>query len=70
MTSVTCWAALLNDVARIFPAVETAALLRREGDMGALMNHVAEAHDLTFAEAAEVVTFRLPQYLEAERLSA
>jgi hypothetical protein len=70
MTSVTCWRALLNEVARVFPAVEIAALHPREGDMGALMKNVAEAHDLTFAEAAEVVTFRLPHYLEAERLSA
>jgi hypothetical protein len=34
------------------------------------MHHVAEMHGLTLAEAAEVVTFRLPHYLEAERLSA
>ena len=70
MTSTTCWDAILEMAARTFPAVETAKLQSREGDIGALMKHVADAHDLTFAEAAEVVTFRLPHYLEPERLSA
>ena len=70
MTSTTCWRAVLEEVTHTFPAVETAALQSREGDIGALIKHVADAHDLTFAEAAEVVTFRLPHYLEPERLSA
>ena len=70
MTSVSRWSDLLEMTCRTFPAVRPQTLRAREGDIGALIHHVAKAHDLTFAEAAEVVTFRLPQYLEPERLSA
>ncbi|MGR3513753.1 MAG: hypothetical protein ACU0GG_13400 [Paracoccaceae bacterium] len=70
MTVVTSWYVLAAEVACHFPEVAREAVLAREGDMAALMRLIAEAHDLTFAEAAEVVTFRLPHFLEAERLSA
>lgn len=70
MTIVTKWRDLVEEIVLKFPEVRRAKLLAEEGDMTALMHHVAEMHGLTLAEAAEVVTFRLPHYLEAERLSA
>lgn len=70
MSIVTSWRALVAEVAQKFPEVDTNFLLQREGDIGALARHVSRTHDLTFAEAAEVITFRLPNYVEAERLSA
>ena len=70
MTIVTSWSDLIDEVAEKFPKVDSEAVYHQHGDIGALTRHIAKAHDLTLAEAAEVMAFRLPQYLEAERLSA
>ena len=70
MTVVTQWRDLVDEIVLKFPEVRRAKVLTEEGDMASLMHHVAEMHGLTLAEAAEVVTFRLPHYLEAERLTA
>ncbi len=70
MAIVTRWRELLDETVRKFPETAQTILDIHEGDMGALTRHVADAHDLTFAEAAEVVTFRLPHYLEETALSA
>ncbi|MEL7149783.1 MAG: hypothetical protein AAGK71_03565 [Pseudomonadota bacterium] len=70
MTVVTSWQAFVAEAGRHFPEACSDAMLTREGDIAGLMDLIAKAHDLTFAEAAEVVTFRLPLYLEAERLTA
>ena len=70
MSIVTSWRALVEEVAEKFPDVDIAMLQRSEGDIAALIKHVSQRHELTFAEAAEVITFRVPQYVEPERLSA
>ena len=70
MAIVTRWQDLLEETIRKFPETAQSISALHEGDIGGLMRHVAEAHDLTFAEAAEVVTFRLPHYLEETALSA
>ena len=70
MSLVTSWSDLVREAAAKFPCVDPGFLQAREGDMGALTWHIAQAHALTFAEAAEMVTFRLPFYLEPARLSA
>lgn len=70
MTIVTSWSDLIDEVAEKFPKVDTEAVYHQHGDMDALVQQVAKAHDLTLSEAAEVVAYRLPQYLEPERLSA
>lgn len=70
MSIVTSWCSMVAEVTRHFPEVGADAVRAREGDMSGLMRLIADAHDLTFAEAAEMATFRLPIYLEAERLSA
>ena len=70
MIPVTSWRALCREVAEKFPQTDMGYLLARPGDVAALTWHLAETHDLTFAEAAEMVTFRIPQYLEPPRLSA
>ena len=70
MTIITSWCDFVERTLIQFPKTKRDVMLGHEGDIGALMHHVANAHDLTFAEAAEVVTFRLPQYLEPTALSA
>ena len=70
MSISTCWHDLVDEVARLFPEVRAATLLANEGDIGALIMHISAAHELTFAEAAEVVVFRLPVYVEPQRLTA
>lgn len=70
MPIVTSWYRFVEHVAQKFPETDLSALSVRQGDMSALIGAVAKAHELTFAEAAEVITFRLPQFVEAERLSA
>ena len=70
MAIVTSWCDLADEVVLKFPEVNRDTVLAHQGDMGALMRQVAEAHGLTFAEAAEMVTFRLSHYVEPERLSA
>ncbi len=70
MSIVTQWRDLVDEIVVKFPEVPRAKVLSQEGDMTSLMQIVAESHGLTLAEAAEVVTFRLPLYLEAERLTA
>ncbi len=70
MTIITSWCDFVEEALLMFPKTKRDLMVSSEGDIGALMRHVAEAHDLTFAEAAEMVTFRLPQYLEAAALSA
>ena len=70
MASVNSWRDLTIEVQEKFPNTEHAIVQSHVGDMTALMRHIAATHDLTFAEAAEVVTFRLPQFVEPERLSA
>ena len=37
-------------------------LLLAEDNLGLLVREIAEAHDLTLAEAAELVALRLPYY--------
>lgn len=64
------WYRFLEEFAQKFPAAPARELWDRTGDIGALTHMVALAHDLTFAEATEVVTFRLPYFVEQERLSA
>ena len=70
MPIVTSWRDLVDEVAAKFPEVNRDDLRCHEGDMAALTRILAEAHDLTFAEAAEMVTFRLAQFVEPQRLSA
>lgn len=70
MKTVTNWRDLVEVVTRRLPETDRECLMPHEGDIGWLIRHVAAAHDLTFAEAAEIVTFRLPHYVEPERLSA
>ncbi|MCG6884459.1 MAG: hypothetical protein LJE62_11965 [Silicimonas sp.] len=70
MTIVTSWCVIAREVAEKFPLTDRAYVLSREGDLGALMGHISQTHDLTFAEAAEMVTFRISQYVEPTRLSA
>lgn len=70
MSIITEWHDLVDEIVLKFPETCRNAILSKSGDMPALMAHIAVTHDLTLAEAAEVVTFRLPQFLELERLSA
>ena len=70
MTMTTDWHDLVEEIVIKFPETCRDTILSRAGDMTALMAPIAAAHELPLAEAAEVVTFRLPQYLEPERLSA
>ena len=70
MAIVTCWADLVDQVSVLFPEIDLTTLKANEGDIGALILQLSSAHELTFAEAAEMVAFRLPQFLEQERLSA
>ncbi len=70
MATVTSWLDLAEEVHKKFPRTDRSVVQSQVGDMAALMRHIAAAHELTFAEAAEVVTFRLPQFVEPERLSA
>ncbi|MEM6386783.1 MAG: hypothetical protein AAF718_11170 [Pseudomonadota bacterium] len=64
------WRAFVTEAVEKFPELDANAALHHESDVTALTKLLAEAHDLTFAEAAEVLTFRLPQYVEPQRLSA
>lgn len=70
MTIITSWSDFVEEALDLFPNTMRNVMMRHEGDIGALTHHVAEVQDLTFAEAAEVVTFRLPRYLEPAALSA
>ena len=70
MGIVTSWTDLVDIVEARFPAVDRRTLMANDGDIAALIMHLSAAHELTFAEAAEVVAFRVPQYLEPQRLSA
>lgn len=70
MTITSSWSDFVARVSAQFPETNKRLLTAREGDIGALVQHLSQTHDLTFAEAAEVVAFRLPHYVEPERLSA
>lgn len=70
MSIATSWHAFADEVTRTFPEMRREVVLTHRGDMSALTRLIAQAHDLTFAEAAEVVTFRLPMYLEPQRGAA
>lgn len=70
MSVVNSWRDLAHEAALKFPETDPDAIFAREGDMAGLAQLIASAHDLTFAEAAEMVTFRLPMFVEPERLSA
>ncbi len=70
MAIVTRWSDLIEEAMLKFPGLKRTIMELHDGDIGGLIRQVAAAHDLTFAEAAEVVTFRLPQYLEEPALSA
>lgn len=70
MANVTSWLNMAEEVQKKFPNVDRDVVQTHVGDMAALIHHIASTHDLTFAEAAEVVTFRLPQFVEPQRLSA
>ncbi len=70
MAKTISWQGLADEVQIKFPNVDEAVVRGQVGDVAALIRHIASTHDLTLAEAAEVVTFRLPQFVEPERLSA
>jgi|GEM_PF-6084467 hypothetical protein len=70
MTITSSWTDYIARAVALFPDVDQDMLRAKEGDIGALVLQLSTAHHLTFAEAAEMVTFRLPQFVEPERLSA
>ncbi len=70
MAKTISWQGLADEVQMKFPNVDDAVVRAQVGDVAALIHHIATTHDLTIAEAAEVVTFRLPQFVEPERISA
>lgn len=64
MTIVYDWNDLIAETLTHFPDCDARTLRARAGDIGALVMHLSARHELTFAEAAEMVTFRLPAYCE------
>lgn len=70
MSIITSWHSFVENVMLKFPETDRSTVLTHEGDMTTLINAVATSHELTFAEAAEVIIFRLPQFVEPELLSA
>lgn len=76
MAQVHCWDDLIKVTKEHFPAVNLNRLLLAKDNLGVLVREIAEAHDLTLAEASEMVVLRLPYYapdayaFEEERLSA
>lgn len=71
MATVFEWNDLVSEALMNFPNCDKQTLRANHGDVGALAMHISAAHDLTFAEATEMVTFRLPVYVEPQqRLSA
>lgn len=64
MTAVYDWNELVAEALTHFPGCDDRTLRSITGDIGALVMHLSARHDLTFAEAAEMVTFRLPAYHE------
>lgn len=67
MAAVFHWNDLVAEVLRHFPNCDGRTLRANAGDIGALAMHISAAHELTFAEAAEMVAFRLPVYVERDR---
>lgn len=70
MTIVTSWSEMAYLAVQQFPELDLETLRANEGDMGAMIMQLSAAHHLTFSEAAEMVAFRLPVYVEEARLSA
>lgn len=70
MAIVTDWAEFVEHAISLFPELNAHTTMRNEGDIGALVMQLSAAHELTFAEAAEMVAFRLPIFYEEARLSA
>ena len=62
MAQVYCWDDLITATTKLFPETDLNTLLLAEDNLGLLMREIAEAHDLTLAEAAELVALRLPYY--------
>lgn len=67
MAVVFQWDDFVAETVRTFPECEESTLMANTGDIGALVMHLSAAHDLTFAEAAEMVAIRLPVFVEEER---
>ena len=64
MTAVHHWNDLVSKALTHFPDCDDRALRASAGDFGALVTHVSASHDLTLAEAAEMITSRLPVCLD------
>lgn len=73
MQHVFRWRDLISEARKQFPEINPDILLFAEDDMGELVREIASAHELTLTEAAQMVAWRLPDYLPEEsevRLSA
>ena len=62
MAQVHCWDDLIKATKATFPETNLNRLLLARDNLGVLVREVAHAHDLTLAEAAEMVALRLPYY--------
>lgn len=62
MKQVFRWGDLVSETLKQFPEVNQNKLILAEDDVGSLVREVSRAHDLTLAEAAEMVSLRLPFY--------
>jgi hypothetical protein len=67
MPVVTCWKDFISRTTALFPECDAVAMGVLSGDVCALARHLADRHELTFAEAAELVALRLPVFVEEER---
>lgn len=73
MQHVFRWRDLTTKAREQFPAINENRLILAEDDVAELVREIARAHDLTLAEAAEMVVWRLPEYQSEDcpvRLSA
>ena len=62
MQHVFRWRDLIETARMHFPEINENLLILAEDDIGKVIREIARAHDLTLAEAAEMATWRLPQY--------
>lgn len=67
MPVVTSWTDFTARVTALFPECDPSTMRVLSGDLCALARHLSDRHDLTFAEAAELLTFRLPVFVEEDR---
>ncbi len=60
MAQVYSWDDLISATTKLFPETDPDRLLLAGENLALLVREIAEAHELTVAEAAEMVAFRLP----------